>query len=175
MKNKYILIALIIAGSIIGCSKANLDKLSGLITISGITARDANGTLIGTADTTDWTTEVDIPAAIVSKLNFSDTLDYSSNDSTGTITITAYPNPYDSIMALHCQSSGKVVMKYVIVDDSLKTYSKNTLRLASGTNIFMLNLSDSTIKSGKLYRMYYAFLGNNKNVFAKGHGDIQKK
>ena len=146
------------------------------IAISGITQRNQFGNLVGTADNDDWTTESSWPTLVSSQFNFSDTLNYAVNNEIGTInTIFAYPNPATTQFMFGISSSKPTIMKYILVDNQLNVLLQGTFRLKSSNFIVAIDFSDPKLVTGKTYRLYYAFYDKNKAIYAKGHGDIEKK
>jgi hypothetical protein len=149
--------------------KSTQDKIS----ISGITYRDIVG-FPGSQDMDDWTYDSTWPDFISSTFNFSDTLNYSTDTDTSTITIFGYPNPAGIAMNLSCNSSNSTIIKYIIVDEFVTLYASGTIKLSSGMNTIQLDLSNSIYPANKYYRIYYSFLDKSKNSYYKGHGDIKK-
>lgn len=146
------------------------------ITISGITQRNQFGSPIGTADNDDWTTESSWPTLVSSQFNFSDTLNYAVNNEVGTINlISAYPNPATSQFIFIVSSSKPTIMKCILVDKQVNVLRKGTFRLESPNFAAAFDFTDPQIIAGKTYRLYYAFYDKNKAIYAKGHGDIEKK
>jgi hypothetical protein len=143
------------------------------IFISGITERDNSGTLIGQPDETDWTSDTSFPKTIYSFLNFTDTVDYSNAEISEITYIEAYPNPINTVFVLQFGVSNSSVIKYIIVDDSLKLYTENAIKLQMGTYAIAIQ-TDSLYPKNKYYRLYYAFYDKTKKIFFKGHGDIKK-
>lgn len=143
------------------------------IQISGITARNIFG-VPSQVDADDWKIESDWPDFIIEKFDFADTLNYTTeNDSPLVSDIMAYPNPCNSQVALRITNTKSTIMKYIIVDSDIKLYQQASVRLHSSNSSIILGIPSSTFASGKLYRLYYAFYDKNKNIYAKGYGDLQ--
>ncbi|GBL35752.1 hypothetical protein EMGBS15_13470 [Filimonas sp.] len=143
------------------------------LTISGITYRDVSA-VPGSQDLDDWTSDAVWPDFISSKFNFVDTIDYSTGGDTSTLTLLGYPNPANTAITLNCQSSNATILKYIVVDQSVTVYSKDTYQIYPGYNSIQLSLSNTMYPANRLYRVYYAFYDKNKHCYFKGHGDIKK-
>ena len=150
------------------CSKDNNE----VITISGITERNNNGELIGNFDGTDWLNDNNIPEIVNSLFNFEDTANYETAE-ISTVEIVEYPNPVENIFNLHFNLSNETVIKFVIVDESLKVYYKYASKLNAGNNL--LAIQTEQLPRNKYFRIYYAFYDNSRTIYYKGHGDIKKK
>jgi len=163
---------LIISLFLISCPKDKIDAPDVRITITGITVRDEAGLLTGEVDTTDWNSDAAFPDKVNTLLNFTDTLDYSYVYNS-TISISAYPNPFENQFIFRVSSTENTLMKYIIVDESLKVYTKRALNLTYGNHTFSI-LTDNLLPANKYYRIYYAFYNYTKTAYYKGHGDLKK-
>jgi hypothetical protein len=163
---------LIISLFLISCPKDKTELPENTITITGITACDETGLLTGEVDTTDWNADAAFPDEVNTLLNFTDTLDYSYVYNS-TISIFAYPNPFENQFSFTVSSTENTIMKYMIVDESLKVYTKGALNLNTGNHTISI-LTDNLFPANKYYRMYYALYNYTKTVYYKGHGDLKK-
>ncbi|MGE0076421.1 MAG: hypothetical protein AB7S48_01025 [Bacteroidales bacterium] len=165
-----LLLALVLSMSLLflACSKGNNDE----ITISGITERNYNGELTGDFDATDWLNDNNFSEKINSLFIFEDTVNYETSK-ISTVEIVEYPNPVENIFYLHFNLSDDTVIKFVIVDESLKVYFKYASKLKIGNNL--LAIQAEKLPRNKYFRIYYAFYDNSKTIYYRGHGDIKKK
>jgi hypothetical protein len=163
---------LIISLFLISCPKDKTDAPDDRITITGITLRDEVGFPLGEEDSTDWINDAVFPDAVTVLLNFADTLDYSSTV-TCMPSIMAFPNPVDNLFCIHAGISGPAIMKFIIVDENLRVYARNSVLLHSANQVYSIS-TDSLLSANKYYRMYYAFYDKTKTAYYKGHGDLKK-
>jgi hypothetical protein len=164
---------LIISLFLVSCPKDKTEPPTNAITITGITVRDEVGFPLGEVDSTDWTYDAVFPDAVTQLLNFTDTLDYTNAD-TCSPSITAFPNPAANLFVIHAGISKQTIMKFIIVDESLKVYARNSVLLHSANQIYSIS-TDSHFPANKYYRMYYTFYDKTKTAYYKGHGDLKKK
>jgi len=117
---------LIISLFLISCPKDKTEPPTSTITITGFTSRDEVGNPLGEKDTTDWTYDAMFPDEVNTLLNFADTQNYSYAY-TSTLSIMAYPNPFGNQFCFTVSSAENTIMKFIIVDESLKVYTKRAL------------------------------------------------
>ncbi|MBS1617691.1 MAG: hypothetical protein JST76_04190 [Bacteroidetes bacterium] len=150
-------------------------KKSNDITISGYTARDENGNLVGAADTSDWKTDAAIPDIVLNTFN---TTPYTSvsgaTESHFNSSITAYPNPAIGPFVIHIVNNYYTVYasQWLLVDQKLLVLKSFDFSVGSGYTIKTIDISG--LSSG-LYRLYYVFRDPHGTVVAQGYGDIQKQ
>jgi hypothetical protein len=149
---------------------------------TGITERDADGSIAGSIDKSDWKMD-DIWTEREEHLFDTNTIKYAGDEAIAENSIlsevnvieesscSAYPNPAKSILILRIQSDG-TTFRFVIVNSNYNIiYSKNQKILSPLS--FALNVSERNVfKLNNIYRVYYRIEHENGNV-EKGHGDFK--
>jgi hypothetical protein len=128
-----------------------------------------------TTDPDDWTEDAQWCQSIT-LLFKTDSLNLDSTVSDSVHVWAAFPNPADWHQSFSIYTTGKSLVQFIIVDESLNIKSKYSFLTHSGDNLVqyeLLNDSTAHYESGHYYRMYYTAHAKDHLFFYKGHGDIQ--
>jgi len=168
MKN-WLLSILAIIILLTQCSKEKIN-------VSIIYPTDNLGNLIGSTPNDNQWKNVNFSGSELALFSELDTANLSgtqlptiSNSSYG------YPNPFASYISVHTSLTqplnGEIVVKYVVVDNKMKSVEKGSTRIYITSSInFMVS---SNFSSGK-YRLYFTYSAEGHKHFFKSWGNIQK-
>lgn len=180
MKTKTSIVALVCFGFFaLSCKKDDALKTTSYkqapqLVISGYTAYDLWGNLVGLVDTSDWLSNAPIPFAVDSMFNtIPDNQNYTGVSDVFSLNgIFVYANPFKDAFNLQIEVSDVAVLKVLIVNEQLQVIGAVTTKLNSGNNTLTWALP--SMPSYSLCRLYYKLYNNNKQVKNKGFGDIKK-
>ena len=157
-----VLLILILGG--FSCKKEKID-------ISGITATDQVGNIMGSVDPTDWTHDANWSSEVESLFNAIGIVNLAGTTA-GTISIfPAYPNPCTDQFRISIQSSTTCAIRLGLYDEQLNQKWSGTQLINVGNNTITISRDPARIGKGT-YRLYYRFDSYDQQMFYKGHGDV---
>lgn len=155
------------------------DGNKAVIYISGFAMKDAAGNDLGhygPADN-DWTfknTLSDRELALFDFLPDNVTLNNTVEASIKDDAFMAFPNPCTYNQRYYFTTSGKSVLKVVVVNDKLDVLKKTAINVNAGTTNLNMDYSDSLLFPNRsAVRVYYSFSAQNKPNYKAGYGDIK--
>ena len=142
---------------------------------SSITYTDNTGQINGTVDSSDWTHDAFWNGTEYNFLSFEDTTARGNDSLFGSIVVSpALSNPNAGLFIVGLNPERQVQMKYAIVNTDLRVLYYGTRKLNGGLTWLSFDLTTNTaVRKGEYYRMYYGFYNSNDSLYYKGHGDIK--
>lgn len=135
-----------------------------------ITETDANGTLTGSVDETDWTLSDEWNSRAITLFpSYGDySFDCSSMPAVGLFP--AYPNPCGDVLIFHADATPmwKVDLRIVNEDETalLSIDDQPVMSLA-------IDITSATTQMDTFVRLYYLFHQDDDDCALKGHGDVR--
>ena len=143
--------------------------------VSGYTATDPTGNLIGLIDTSDWRTD-DVWSSSVQDL-FGGSTNTNCIFEDTLMDVYAYPNPTDNYFSVAIGPIDFLTGAYVDTSTTVEFMMVNqrhevvlAKREITNQQMLSLNMSDSLL-TDTIFRIYYKFTDKN-NCVRCGHGDV---
>lgn len=172
MKLKLIAVVILCTVLIIGACKKDEVFAPDFTTI---TQTDSNGHVNGTVDSSDWSYDEFWNGTELNFLAFKDTSTKSTDTLSGSVSVSpAMTNPNAGLFILGLNPERQVQMKYAVVNTDLRVLHYGSRKLNGGLTWLSFDLTTNTaVRKGEYYRMYYGFYNGKDSLYYKGHGDIK--
>lgn len=172
MKLKLISVAAICAIVVIGACKKDAVFAPDF---SNITHTDSSGHINGTVDSSDWSYDAGWNGTELNFLAFKDATTAGNDSLVGSIIVSPpISNPNAGLFILGLNPERQVQMKYAFVNSDLRVLHFGTQKLNGGVTFLTYDLTTNTaVRKGEYYRMYYGFYNSKDSLYYKGHGDIK--
>jgi len=146
------------------------------VNVSNIYKTDNLGNLIGNTPNDNQWKNISFTSSEMSLFDELDTANLSGTQLPiiGTSSF-GYPNPFTDLIRISTSLTqplnGEVVLKFVVVDNKMKSVQKGSMRIYATSSI---NFAISGNFSAGNYRLYFTYSSEGHEHFFKSWGNIQK-
>jgi len=175
LKASLIVVVLIINACDKDAAVSNTPVQTTYPVVSGYTATDLTGNLLGLVDSTDWRTD-DVWSSSVQDL-FGGSTNFNCIFEDTLMNVSAFPNPTDNYFTVAIGPIDFLTGAYVDTSTTFEFMMVNqrhevvlSKREVTNQQMISLSLSDS-LSTDTIFRIYYKFTDKN-NCVRCGHGDV---